>query len=286
MKTIITLMLLVFAVLAISPNNIEAACKCKRLKVAPYLSFEIGQGLAMVNGLNPYTFSGRLNPTLAFGEDGRIRVAGVFGPALVNPNWDFMRGIRVSYRVLKFPIDLGGLDVAAEAVWGVQRRDLLTLGVTLDLGSVLFTSARVGSFYEAGIGVYVKRPRSKSQGKIPVAENEPTVYDEIRERTRTRFIGLFLQLVDNELLINCEEVRKLDEIDKLTTVASADDIKNNLFNIGLDEYAAGIDQVISDSEQSTGVLASDNQEVTAALKRGIREAVAAAYEGSYKEIQN
>jgi len=64
------------------------------------------------------------------------------------------------------------------------------------------------------------------------------------------------------------------------------DIKNNLINIGLNKYAAGIDQIISDSEQSAGVLASDNQEVTAALKQGIREAVAAAYEGSYKEIQN
>lgn len=136
MKTIITLMLSAFAVLAITPNKIEASCKCKRLTVVPYLSFEIGHGLAMVNGLNPFTFSSRLNPTLAFGEDGRFRVAGVFGPVLVNPDWDFMRGIRASYRVLKLPSDFGGLDLAAEAVLGADGRDVLAFGITLDLGTV------------------------------------------------------------------------------------------------------------------------------------------------------
>jgi hypothetical protein len=77
-----------------------------------YLPIELGQGVIFKPGVDPYTFSAQLHPSLGFG--GKFTIGGSMAGVYTNPDWAFMWGGRLAFHLAelsKKPLNAGpGID--------------------------------------------------------------------------------------------------------------------------------------------------------------------------------
>ncbi|MDZ7291949.1 MAG: hypothetical protein ONB42_18620 [candidate division KSB1 bacterium] len=75
------------------------------------LPLELGQGIVFISGVDPYTFSAQLHPSLGFGGDPKKIILGASAAGVyTNPDWAFMWGGRLSLHLAKLrkqPITIG-----------------------------------------------------------------------------------------------------------------------------------------------------------------------------------
>jgi len=68
-----------------------------------YLPFELSQGIVFQSGLDPYTFSAQIHPSVGFGDDPTKFFVGTSAAAVyTNPDWAFEWGGRVAVHLAKF----------------------------------------------------------------------------------------------------------------------------------------------------------------------------------------
>ncbi|MCI0691771.1 hypothetical protein L0337_07145 [candidate division KSB1 bacterium] len=76
------------------------------------LPIEFGQGIIFKPGVDPYTFSAQLHPSLGFGD--KFTIGGSMAGVYTNPDWAFMWGGRLAFHLAKLskkPIGAGpGID--------------------------------------------------------------------------------------------------------------------------------------------------------------------------------
>ncbi len=73
-----------------------------------YLPIEFGQGIIFKPGVDPYTFSAQLHPSLSFG--GKFAIGGSLAGVYTNPDWAFMWGGRLAFQLAelsKKPLNAG-----------------------------------------------------------------------------------------------------------------------------------------------------------------------------------
>jgi hypothetical protein len=136
-----------------------------------FLPIEVSQGLVFKAGIDPYTFSTQLHPTLGFGNGGQtVMIGASVAEVYTNPDWAFMWGGRLVLHLSKLrkktirpgpSISYGLLQLVGSSLLEKSELRRLGGGLVLDIwdGS-LQISPRAGydfqqekSFAEMAIGV-------------------------------------------------------------------------------------------------------------------------------------
>jgi hypothetical protein len=136
-----------------------------------FLPIEVVQGLVFKSGIDPYTFSAQLHPSLGFGKNGQTFKISLSGAEVyTNPDWSFMWGGRLVLHLAKLrkkpigsgpSISYGLLQLVGTSLLEKAELRRLAGGFILDIwdGS-LQISPRAGydfqqekSFAEMAIGV-------------------------------------------------------------------------------------------------------------------------------------
>jgi hypothetical protein len=116
------------------------------------LPIEFGQGIIFKPGVDPYTFSAQLHPSLGFG--GKFTIGGSMAGVYTNPDWAFMWGGRLAFHLAELSkkplnagpgIDYGTLDFVGAVLLENGKLRRLAGGLILDIwDGTLQISPRAG----------------------------------------------------------------------------------------------------------------------------------------------
>lgn len=250
-----------------SPLLAESASCHLQIRARGYLPLQVGTGAVIGAGSDPvpWSFSARLLPTLAFGQSGTLRVAGVGGVSYNGSTWYPLYGGSLGWRVVNAPLELLGVEVAAEAVWGVDDRFPLAAAVTLDLGTVLTLQARgtpnVGDdlgFLEVGFGVHLTTvaraafpPRDPQPPPMFSLEADPYFIEE--QTIRVLFNMVYTERIVDDVrkpYVNCDVVRQFAaylEVEETSTSPDVAALRDGMDQNGLrwfSDLISGTDGII------------------------------------------
>jgi hypothetical protein len=136
-----------------------AGAKPGHAQAAFFLPAEAGQGIIFKSGVDPYTFSAQLHPSLGFGGDpSKFAIGASLAGVYANPDWAFLWGGRLTFHLTRLQvkpitagpsISYGTIQFVASVLMESAELRRLAGGFTFDIWEgALQISPRAGYDYK------------------------------------------------------------------------------------------------------------------------------------------